>query len=110
MEYGKKWRELRLYGEKVRQALRGPKHLIGIPSDPGPPERAYLIDDVRWLRSAVSQIAAMENEVRRNLPQVGENCLEGASIAVNIRYDCDSHLIRCLLCENGLDGGRHNLS
>lgn len=79
------------------------------PSD-GPPEGADLIDDVRRVSSTVSQIAAMENEVRCDLPQVGENCLEGAPIAVNIRYDCDSHFVRCRLCDNGLDTARYNSS
>src|SRR6266705_4804110 len=93
LDDGKKWPELRLSGGKFRQTFRGPKHLIGIPADPGPPERADLIDDVRRVRSTVSQIAPMENEVRRDLPQVGDNRLEGAQIAVNIRYDGDFHFV-----------------
>jgi len=57
------------------------------------------------ISSTGSQIAAMENEVRCNLPQVGKNCLEGAPIAVNIRYYCDSHFVRCPLRDIGLDAG-----
>ncbi len=90
--------------------FRGPKHLICIPADPGPPEGADLIDDLRRVSSTGSQIAAMENEVGCDLPQVGENCLEGAPIAVNIRYDCDSHFVRCRLCDNRLAAGRYNFS
>jgi len=51
----------------------------------------------------------MDNEVRCHLPQVSENGLEGAPIAVNIRYDRDSHFVR-RLCEYGLDAGRCNFS
>jgi hypothetical protein len=75
--------------------FREPQHLIGIPADPGPPQGADLIDNVRRVRSTGSQIAAMENEVRRELPQVRDNGLEGVPIPVNIRYDCDSHFVRC---------------
>jgi hypothetical protein len=67
------------------QTFRRPKHLIRIPAHPGPFEGADLIDDVRRVRSTGSQIAAMQNEVRCNLPQVPDNGLEGAPIAVNIR-------------------------
>ncbi len=107
LEYDKKWPELRLSGGEFSQTLRGPKHLICVPPDPGPLEGADLIDDVRRVRSTVSQIAAVENEVRRNLAQVGENSLEGAPIAVNIRYYCDSHFLRWRLGDNGLDTGRY---
>src|SRR6266571_3887191 len=93
LDDGKERPELRLSGGKFRQTFRGPEHLIGVPANPGPPERADLIDDVRRVSSTVSQIAAMENEVRRNLPQVGDNRLEGAPVAVNIRYDGDSHFV-----------------
>jgi hypothetical protein len=52
-----------------------------------------LIDEVRWMRTAGGQITAVDNKVRRNLPQVGENRLERAAIAMNIRYYGDSHLV-----------------
>src|SRR5260370_41972121 len=94
LDYGKKRPELLLSGGKFCQTFRGPKHLIGVSADPGPAEPADLIDDVRRVSSTVSQIAALENNVRCNLPQVGENGLEGAPVAVNIRYDRDSHSVR----------------
>ena len=93
LDDGKKWPELWSCGGKSCQTFRCPKHLIGIPADPGPPERADLIDDVRRVSSTVSQIAAMENQVRRDLPQISDNRLEGASIAMNIRYDGDFHFV-----------------
>ena len=92
LDHGKNWRELRMCGGIFSHTFRGPKHLVGIPADPGPSERADLIDDFRRVSSPGGQIAAMDNQVRRNLPQVGENGLEGAPIAVNVRYDRDSHL------------------
>ena len=82
-------RELRLSGGKFRQAFRRPQHLIGVPADSGPPERANLIDDLRRMRSAGRQIAAVNHEIRRDLSQIGEHRLERAAIAVNIRYDGD---------------------
>jgi hypothetical protein len=102
LDSGKKWPELRLSGRKFSQTLRAPEHLISIPADPGPPEGADLIDDVCGVRSAVSQIATMENKVRCDLPQVRDNRLEGTSIAVNIRYYSDPHFVRCRLGEYGL--------
>jgi hypothetical protein len=110
LDSGKQWRELRLFGGEFSQAFRRPKHLICIPADPGPPQGANLIDDVRRVSSTGSQIAAMDYEVRCNLPQVGENRFEGAPIAVNIRYDCDSHFVRCRPCDNGLAAARYNFS
>ena len=79
---------------------------VDIPADPGPPQRADLIDDFRRVRSAVSQIAAMNDAVRCNLPQISENCLKGAQVAVNIRNDRDSQFVSCRSCEYGLDLAR----
>jgi hypothetical protein len=59
-----------------------------------------LIDDLRRVSSTGSQITAMKNEVRRKLPQVRDNGLEGAPIPMNIRYDCDSHFVRCRPSDN----------
>jgi hypothetical protein len=96
LHHGKNGRNLRVCDGLFRQTFRRPKHLIRIPANPGPPQRADLIDDLRRVSSARSQIPAMDNEVRRNLPQVRDNGLEGAPIAVNIRNDCDSHFVRRL--------------
>ena len=92
MDHGKQSLDLRVGGGIFGQRFRGPKHLIGISTDPGPPQRANLVDDVRRVGSTGSQIAAMENEVGCNLLEVIENGLEGAPIAMKVRYDCDSHL------------------
>ena len=51
------------------------------------------------MRSAVRQIAAVNDEVRRNLPQIREDGLQGTPIAVNIRDDSDPHDGRS--CYNG---------
>jgi hypothetical protein len=82
---GKNIRELRMACCKLRETFRGPEHLVGIPADSGPTEQADLIDDVRRVSATGSQITAVNYEVRRDLPQVSENRLEGAAIAVNIR-------------------------
>jgi len=42
----------------------------------------------------------MDNDVWCNLPQVRDNGLQGAPIAVNIRYDRDSHFVRRRLSDN----------
>jgi len=93
LDHGKNWCDLRVCGGIFSQTLRRPKHLIRIPAHPGPPERADLIDDLRRVSSPRSQIPAMDNGVRCNLPQVRDNGLQGAPIAVNIRYDRDSHFV-----------------
>jgi hypothetical protein len=101
LDAGKKRRELRRFGSKCSETFRSPKHLVGISADPGPSEGADLIDDLRRVSSTVSQIATMDDEVRRDLPQVGEHGFESAPVAVNVRYDRDSHLAR-RLCDNRL--------
>src|SRR5580704_643256 len=109
LQYCEKWRELRRCGRKFSQTFGGPKHLVCISADSGPCERANLIDNLSRVRSSVSQIAAMYHEVGCDLSQVGENCLEGAPIAVNIRYDGDSHLVR-RPCDGSLDAARYDIS
>jgi hypothetical protein len=42
----------------------------------------------------------MDNDVWCYLAQVRDNGLESAPIPVNIRYDCDSHFVRCRLSDN----------
>ena len=42
------------------------------------------------------------------MSQVGENCLEGAQVPVNIRYDCDSHFARRLY-DSGLDAAHQDI-
>jgi len=85
LNHGKNIRELRLRCCKFRETFRGPEHLIGVPADSGPTEQADLIDYVRRVSATGSQITAVNHEIRRDLLQIGENRLEGAAIAVNIR-------------------------
>ena len=63
------------------------------------------------ISSTGSQIAAIENEIKCNLPHVGKNCLEGAPIALNIRYYCNpiyfdsffvSYYVPAAICRAGL--------
>jgi hypothetical protein len=78
---------------KFSQALWCPQHLIGVALHSGPAKLSYLINDFSRARSAGGQIAAMDDQIRRNQPQVIQNCFEGAAIAVDIGYDCDSHVV-----------------
>src|SRR4029077_5616620 len=50
-----------------------------------------MIDDLRGVCSPISQIAAMQNKVWRNLPQVREHRFKSAPVAMNIRYNRHSH-------------------
>jgi hypothetical protein len=83
--------KLRRLGRKFRQALSRPKHLIRIPAHSRPPQRANLIDYLGRVRPAVSQIPAMDNQIRRDLPQVSQHSLKRPKVPMNIRYDRDSH-------------------
>jgi hypothetical protein len=85
LNHGKDIRKLRMPCCKFRETFRGPEHLIGVPADSGPTEQADLIDYVRRVSATSSQITAVDHEVRRDLPQIGEDCLEGTAIAVNVR-------------------------
>jgi hypothetical protein len=44
-----------------------------------------LIDDFRCMRPACRKIASMQNEVRRDLLQVGPDRIKSPSIAMNVR-------------------------
>ena len=104
-EYGEKGGQLRRGGCKSSKTFRGPKHLVCIPADTGPPEGAELIDNLCPMRSTIGQITAMNHDVRRDLSQVRENCFEGAEVPMNIRYDRASHFVR-RRCDSGLDAAR----
>jgi hypothetical protein len=52
------------------------------------------------MMSTGSQIAAVDDEIGCDLAQVGKNCVEGAAIAVNVRYYGDSHF--CARTVSGL--------
>src|ERR1017187_8435128 len=44
----------------------------------------------QW-RIKVSQIAAVEDQVGRGLPQIRQDCLKRAEVAVDVGYDGDAH-------------------
>ncbi len=93
LDHGENWREFRLRGGEFSQTFGSPEHFVCIAANSWPTEGADLIDDLRRVSAARGQVAAVENNIRRNLLQVGENRLEGAPIAVNVGYDCDSHYV-----------------
>lgn len=93
LDHGENWRELRLRGGEFSQTFGRPEHFVCIAANSRPTEGTNLIDDLRRVSAARGQVAAVENNVRRNLLQVGKNCLEGSPIAVNVGNDCDSHYV-----------------
>jgi hypothetical protein len=50
-----------------------------------------MIDDLRGVCSPINQIAAMQNKVWRNLPQVREHRFKSAPIPMHIRHNRLSH-------------------
>jgi hypothetical protein len=84
LDHGEDCRDLWICGGILNQTLRGPKHFIHIPSDPGPTQGANLIDDLGRVSATGSQVAAVDNQVGRGVPQIRKNCLERAPVAVNI--------------------------
>src|SRR6267154_5280273 len=87
----KKWPKLRRFSRKSTQTLRRPKHLVRISADSRPSQRTNLVDNLRRMCPAVSQIAALDHQVRRSVPQVRQHSLKRPKVTVNIRYDCGSH-------------------
>jgi hypothetical protein len=67
------------------------KHFIRIANHAWPAVIANAIYNLRGICSSVRQIAAMENQVGRCLPQVRQDCLKRGSVAVDVGYDCDAH-------------------
>ena len=78
---------------KLRQRLGPEKHFIRIANHALPAEIANAVHNLHGTRSAVSQIAAVEDQVGRSLPQIRQDCLKGGSVAVDVGYDCDAHQI-----------------
>src|SRR6202011_1552292 len=82
-----RWRLLR----KLRQRLGPEKHFIRIAHHAVPAEIANLVHNLHGTRSAVSQIAAVEDHVGSGLPQIRQDCLKRGSVAVDVGYDRDAH-------------------
>ncbi len=76
--------------KKLRQRLRPKEHLIGIAKHPLPAEIANLIDNFHGTRSAMRQIAAVEDQVGRSFAQIRQHCVERSPIPVNIGYNRDA--------------------
>ena len=67
-------------------------HFIRMAKHTVPTEIAYTIHDICGTCPSVSQVAALEDQVGRSLPQIGQDCLKRGSVAVDVGYDCDAHL------------------
>jgi len=58
LKCGEDWGELETCHGQLREPLWGPKHVVSIPGDPGPPEKADLIDDISRVGTIGSQIVS----------------------------------------------------
>jgi hypothetical protein len=76
---------------KLCQRLGPEKHFIHVAEHTWPAEIANAIHNLRGTRSSLRQIAAVENQVGRSLPQIRQDSLECGSVAVDVGYDCDAH-------------------
>ena len=87
---GKKRLQLGRLFRKLLQR-RGPEeHFIRIANHALPAKIANLIHNSQGTGSAVSQIAAVEDQVGRGLPQIRQDCLKRGSVAVDVGYDGDA--------------------
>ena len=78
---------------KLRQRLGPEKHFIRIANHARPSEIAHPIHNLHRTGTAVRQIAAVQNQVGRGLPQIRQDCLKRGSIAVYVGDDCDAHAL-----------------
>jgi len=76
------------------ERLGASKHFIGVAHYTAPAKLADSIDNFGWTRTAVGQVAAVEDEVGRDLPEVGLHRFERGPIAVDVGKYRDPH---CLL-------------
>src|SRR6266436_6651405 len=91
LDSGKKGRNLRRLGGKFRQALRRPQHLVRIPADPRPRERADLIDNLRWVCSPYAKSPPCTTTS-------GATCRKSVTTASNARrFPCTSDTIATLI-------------
>ena len=77
-------------GELVKFVLR-PQHLIGIAANARPSEFANSINYLGRARATVGQVSTMQDQVRGSEFQVSKNGFERREVAVNVRYNRDSH-------------------
>ena len=76
---------------KLQQRFGRDQHFIRIAGHAWPAEIANTINNFHRACSAVGQIAAVEDQIGRGLPQVREHGLKCREVAVNVRYDCQPH-------------------
>jgi hypothetical protein len=79
-----KRRRRRRLARKFLKRLGPEKHFISVAHDTLPAEIANAIDNLYGTRTAVCEITAVENQVRRGLLQIRQDCLERRSIPMNI--------------------------
>ena len=91
LDRGEKGLQLGRLTRKLLQRLGPRKHFIRIANHTLPAEIANAIHNLRGTCSSVSQIAAVEDQVGRGLPQIRQDGLKRGSVAVDVGYDCDAH-------------------
>ena len=90
----KRRRRFRLARE-ILQRLGPRQHLIRIADHALPAEIANAIYNLHRTRSAVGQVPSVENQIGRSLPQVRQHRLKRSEVAVDVRYDRDTHHSTC---------------
>ena len=82
--------QMRRLRRKLRQRFRSKQHFIRIAQHARPAQIADAIHDLHRSRAAVGQIATVENQVGRSLPQIRQDRLERGQVAVDVGYDGDA--------------------
>jgi len=66
------------------------EHLIGVANNPRPSKIANAIDDFGGAGSCIGQVAAMKNQIGSGLAQIGQDCFESGTVAVDVGEDGDT--------------------
>jgi hypothetical protein len=78
---------------KFRQRFWRRQHFISVAHHAFPVEITNAIYDLRWIGSSVSEIAAVEDQVRGCRPQIDKDCIKRSPVAMDVRHDGDAHLL-----------------
>src|SRR5450759_1229280 len=93
-DHGPKSMQLgRLTGKLLERPRHG-EHVVRIAGHAWPAEIANAVHDLHGTGTSVSQIAAVEDQVGRSLAQIRQDRFKRGSIAVDVGYDGDAHLIK----------------
>ena len=82
----------RLLRERAERIGRR-KHFVCVANYTLPSKIANAIHNFRGTGPSVRQIAAVEDQIGRSLPQVRQNGLKRGSVAVDVGYHCNPHRV-----------------